>query len=336
MTSVFVGVVMGKMLKFPIFRIHSIAIRNFRSLTGLHTFNFESGINVITGGNSSGKSTVMDAVEIALSPATDHGMFSYWQSKSDVASLIEITFTAKEQFHYLRRVIQDDRTTDIHLYVGNERRNFYRDGEASEYLAELGISYYTELTRKYGIRISWTNFPKVYSNSDVISYKFEDAKLNEEVSKVLKECYTDISSIFSVDDAPYVKFEDGSKIRLEQLSTSEIDFIKSIGTLVSYINDVKSENKPTVLIFDDYERDFPPKLRNVFVKVLDSITRDYNWQILITSRFRMENTNHIKLRQNRMPRMYNLLSSNPPYMSQALKSFNSKFKRNFKPGGGKR
>ena len=151
---------MGKMLKFSIFRIHSIAIRNFRSLTGLHTFNFESGINVITGGNSSGKSTVMDAVEIALSPSTDHGMFSYWQSKSDVASLIEITFTAKEQFHYLRRVIQNDRTTDIHLYVGNEEGIFLQRRRSIRIPRRVRHIYYSELTRKYGIRISWTNFPK--------------------------------------------------------------------------------------------------------------------------------------------------------------------------------
>ena len=44
----------------PIQRIISVACRNYMALDGLHTFNFDKGVNTIIGGNSSGKTSLLE------------------------------------------------------------------------------------------------------------------------------------------------------------------------------------------------------------------------------------------------------------------------------------
>ena len=51
------GMMMVEHETIPIQRIISVACRNFMAFDGLHTFNFDEGVNTIVGGNSSGKSS---------------------------------------------------------------------------------------------------------------------------------------------------------------------------------------------------------------------------------------------------------------------------------------
>ena len=46
----------------PIQKIISVACRNYMAFDGLHTFNFDEGINTIIGSNGSGKSSLVRAV----------------------------------------------------------------------------------------------------------------------------------------------------------------------------------------------------------------------------------------------------------------------------------
>ena len=83
------------MKKMPVDFIHSFAVRNFRKLTGLHTFKFEEGINTITGGNASGKSSFIDAIEFVFNPKNDHKPWHGWElGLEERPTLLEIIFTA--------------------------------------------------------------------------------------------------------------------------------------------------------------------------------------------------------------------------------------------------
>ena len=60
----------------PIQRIISVACRNYMALDGLHTFNFNKGVNTIIGGNSSGKTSLVRVIAQALSDRTTHPWLS--------------------------------------------------------------------------------------------------------------------------------------------------------------------------------------------------------------------------------------------------------------------
>ena len=51
----------------PVQRIISLACRDFMAFDGLHTFEFDEGVNTIVGGNSSGKTSLITIISQALS-----------------------------------------------------------------------------------------------------------------------------------------------------------------------------------------------------------------------------------------------------------------------------
>ena len=103
----------------PIQRIISVACRNYMALDGLHTFNFDRGVNTIIGGNSSGKTSLVRVISQAISERKTHPWGGNWHpTYSTEECLIEMKFIAGDKEHYLRRVMLGDVTPDIHLYVG--------------------------------------------------------------------------------------------------------------------------------------------------------------------------------------------------------------------------
>ena len=79
--------------KIPVTKIISIACRDFMAFSGVHTFEFDSGINSIIGGNASGKSSLISMITQTLSPETSKRWNKQWypNNNSD-QSLLEIKF----------------------------------------------------------------------------------------------------------------------------------------------------------------------------------------------------------------------------------------------------
>ena len=69
---------MAKIERFPVTRIHSLAVRNFRSINELQTYEFSDGLNSISGGNVDGKSAILNAIRTVLNPHVKHRCSSFW------------------------------------------------------------------------------------------------------------------------------------------------------------------------------------------------------------------------------------------------------------------
>ena len=93
---------------------------------GLHTFEFDEGVNTIVGGNSSGKTSLITIISQALSRTFSLTWGGRWYNRSDIGeSLIEMKFIAGDQEHYLRRVLQGEALQLTYIFMsGLEKPNF--------------------------------------------------------------------------------------------------------------------------------------------------------------------------------------------------------------------
>ena len=304
------------MKKMPVEFIHSFAVRNFRTLTGLHTFRFEKGINTITGGNASTKSSFIDAIEFVFNPSNEHKWWPAWEFGSEPRpTLLEITFTAGSKFHYLRRVANGRQTTDLHLYIGEKNQEFYRDGEAAHYLEQIIPPNLSKTTNISNTRFTWINATQRYADADKRTISDNLQKIDAKINTLLNDTKCDMNEIFSINGISYVKFSDGSEVDFERLSTKEKVFIDRIYNILKTVELQDPKNDSSVLIFDDFERTIGRKFRTIFANLLNQITVDNQFQIILISRYRLENTNLLRVSYNRIPSVYKSINSTSGVMS---------------------
>lgn len=127
--------------------ISKVNIENFKIFKGKFTLNLEGGVNIIVGDNEAGKSTIIEAIHLALS-----GLFCGKYLKND---LIQYIFNNESVTDYLSSL-----TTGTALPPPNILIEVFMSGE-DEGLAELkgdnnsgkddaaGISYKIEFDSKY-------------------------------------------------------------------------------------------------------------------------------------------------------------------------------------------
>jgi len=323
------------MKKMPVEFIHSFAVRNFRKLTGLHTFRFEEGINTITGGNASGKSSFIDAIEFVFNPKNDHKWWHGWElGLEERPTLLEITFTAGGKYHYLRRVVDGGTTTDLHLYVGKKNPEFFRDGDASEYLNQIVSPTHSNVTKIFKTRFTWINATQQYDHfvPRIVSDKTEE--IDNRINSLLKDADCDLKEIFTKDGKSYAKFVDDSIIDFEKLSIKEKVLIDSMSNLLSAIIELGENNDSKVLIFDDLERIIGRKFKTLFIDLLQQISNEHSCQIILTSRYHVDKTNRLKLSTDRISRMYNMINANPPYYTRMYNKVFKNLKKFSKKHGG--
>lgn len=127
--------------------ISKIRIENFKIYKGVFKLNLSSGINIIVGDNEAGKSTILEAIHLALS-----GMFNGKYLKND---LIQYVFNNEVVSEYLSSL---DTTTAIappriliEVYMdgdAEEIASLKGDGN-SEKIDAAGISFNIEFDNKY-------------------------------------------------------------------------------------------------------------------------------------------------------------------------------------------
>jgi len=321
---------MAEIERFPVTRIHSLAVRNFRSINELQTYEFTDGLNTISGGNMDGKSAILNAIKIVLDPEIKHRCSSFWGfGFMGQTSLIEITFTANQKLHYLRRVISNDNTTDIHLYVGEKYSHFYRDGEASEYLMQIIPPSNSILNTPWQVRFGF-----IRSSDSMIdderNYKFDQEEL-EFVNNLLDLVDTDVKKLYNKKLNTYCVFRDGSETKFQHLSSSEQLFFTLIGNISHNISRV-GENKTKVVLIDDFDRALGKELKHYTCEILRVIARLHDLQIIVTSRHRIADSNNVRIPSKRIPSVYNSVVSNPPFSIKSFSNYMKKYASRRKKG----
>ena len=287
----------------PVQRIISLACRDFMAFDGLHTFEFDEGVNTIVGGNSSGKTSLITIISQALSRTFSLTWGGRWYNRSDIGeSLIEMKFIAGDQEHYLRRVLQGSTTTDIHLYVGTgENQTFYRDGGAMMYLRKLKpISTINEFDNSRKDFYLWTSGKTVR-----ISPNFSRSKnVINGINRFLPLAHIDIVKVKLIDDDVMAQYRNGDMFHLSTLTGGDLKTIFVIAKLYNLLNGIEKETASKVILVDELEIGLDKGKINRLYDVIKSIADDFDCQFMITTRFVNGRMNPIRVNKKTIPRCY--------------------------------
>ena len=287
----------------PIQRIISVACRNYMAFDGLHTFNFDKGVNTIVGGNSSGKTSLVRVISQALSERTTHPWGGNWHpTYSTEECLIEMRFLAGDKEHYLRRVMLGDLTTDIHLYVGKgDEREFYRDGGAIEYFKKL-----KPITTIDGFENSrkdfyfWTSGGTVNVNPLFSKSKDHIALIN----KFLPMAKSGVSQLQVVGNDIMALQRNGELRHLSMLSGGDGKIIFVIAKIVNLMHRIDNKTLSKVILIDEIDLGLDKAKLDGLYGVVEELANEYDCQFMITSRFVNGRLNPIKANRAKIPRCY--------------------------------
>jgi energy-coupling factor transporter ATP-binding protein EcfA2 len=297
------GMMMVENDTIPIQRIISVACRNYMAFDGLHTFNFDKGVNTIIGGNSSGKTSLVRVVAQALSESTSNPWGGKWHpTYSTEECLIEMRFIADDKEHYLRRVMLGDVTTDIHLYVGKgEERDFYRDGGAIEYFRKL-----KPITTIDGFESSrkdfyfWTSGGTVNVNPLFSKSKGHIALIN----RFLPMAKSGVRQLQVVGNDVMALQRNGELRHLSMLSGGDGKIIFVIAKIVNLMQDIENNTLSNVILIDEIDIGLDKAKLDGLYGVIEELANDYDCQFMITSRFTSGRPNPIRANSAKIPRCY--------------------------------
>ena len=344
------GMMMVENDTIPIQRIISVACRNYMAFDGLHTFNFDKGVNTIIGGNSSGKSSLVRLMVQAVSGSSlrQHSSNRWDINYNHEESLIEMKFIAGDKEHYIRRLMLGDTTTDLHLYVGNgEEQIFYRDGEVIEYLKKLN-----PITTIDGFENSrkdfyfWTSGKTVNVNPLFAKSKEHIALIN----RFLPLAKGGVSQLKIVGNDVMAVQRNGELRHLSMIAGSDGKIIFVIAKIVNLIQRIANKTLSKVILIDEMEIGLDKSKLDGLYSVIEDVANEYDCQFMITSRFVNGRLNPIRINRRKIPRCYeddtsqnfhqlikNFFNSkagmrtinNPPFSTKSRKKLTFK-KRNFK------
>lgn len=327
-----VGAMKIKRELIPIQKIISVACRDFMAFRGLHNFEFQDGINTIVGGSASGKTSLITVMIQCLSTERSRHWTKVWNPYiSEKPSLLEMRFIADDKMHYIRRVMENDNTTDLHLYIGEgKNRLFYRDGEVIEYLGKLKPVFVVDhLEAQRSDFFYWTRGKTAQINPMFTKSKHLIERLNSHLPLINNS----ISNIEIEGRDVYCRYKDGSKVHLAALSLGNTKLIFVLGKLFNILTRIEEDDLSKVILIDEIEMGFDRSTLKKMNEVFNKLAEDYDCQFMITSRFRNGRRNPIRLNRTRVPKYYNLdlnnsqkrkyIFKNPPFTTKTISSWGS-------------
>ncbi len=288
--------------EIPIQRIISVACRNFMAFDGLHTFEFNEGVNTIVGGNSSGKTTLVNVILQAVSRSISQAWNSRWHGNFSQESLIEIKFIADDKEHYLRRVINGDTTTDLHLYIQNGTEHiFYRDGEVVKYLKQIKpVSTIRGFEKSEDDFYFWTTGSK-----EVVNPLFSKSKdLIALINRFLPITDTKIDKICVIGGNLMAQYRNGEQRHLSDLASGENNIIFAISKICNMLQHLNSKDLSKVIVIDEMDIGLDKSQINGLYDTISEISELLSLQFIITSRFATGRKNCIRLNGAKIPRCY--------------------------------
>jgi len=297
------GVMMIEHDTIPIQKIISVACRNFMAFEGLHTFEFDEGVNTIIGGNGSGKSSLVTIITQALSTDISQRWNGKWYPKYEPKeSLIEMKFIADDQEHYLRRVMLGDTTTDLHLYIGNGvGRIFLRDGEVVEYLSKLkpiyAINGFENSRREFYF---WTS-----GETTTVNPMFAKSKvLIEGINKFLPLAKSNVIQLRLVGNDVMAEYRNGNLIHLSGLAGGDVKIIFVLAKIYNIILRIEADDLSKVILIDEMEVGLDRAKIDGLYEIVKGLASDLDCQFMITSRFVNGRLNPIRVNRVKIPSCY--------------------------------
>ena len=277
----------------PIEKIIGVACKNFLCFSGLHTFHLKDGVNTIIGSNGSGKSSFIKMILEAFSVETSRNIGSSWfPYNREQHSLIEIKFIHDGEEHYLRRVLKGDDTTDLHLYIGNgENRDFLRDGEVISYLKKFPCRNMVSYMSKIG------QFD-IGSYQRALDFWKGAREENSAVTSVVEKILFDLENGILKKTNGANKFSFIPEIKKHDLfpllGSEDGALLLTICMIMACINE-SNNLRSNVILLDNFERGLSKQSVRKINSFLDAISEQLGCQFIITSHYRKERKNVIKL-----------------------------------------
>jgi len=303
----------------PIQKIISVACRNYMAFDGLHTFNFDEGINTIIGSNGSGKSSLVRVIGQALSDRKSHPWGGNWHPNfSSEECLIEMRFIAGDKEHYLRRVMLGDLTTDLHLYVDEDdgERSFYRDGQVINYFKRL-----KPITTIDGFENSrkdfffWTSGKTTNVNPLFTKSKELIAGINQ----FLPMAKSRVRQLQIVGNDVMAEYRNGEIRHLSTLAGGDGKIIFVIAKIFDIVQRIEHEELSKVVLMDEMEFGLDKDRLDGLYSVIEGLASKLDCQFMITSRFVTRRLNPIRVNRAKIPRCYDV---NPrSSMHQMIKNY---------------
>ena len=259
----------------PISRILSANCRNFSCFRELEIFDFDERLNYIFSESSDSRKAAVDLISNALSPNL------YSSNKIDenkTGSLIEITFVAGEKYCFLRRVIVQGSTTDLHLYVEEDNETkFYRDGEVIGFLASLiPIKIIKSRYSEGGKLWKFFNYDETESSSPPI-------ELLKLLQGILRKNYNSETKKQIVIGDGYLDIlyggSTGSVMEFDLQNSKLWWYISEIGKLICDLDE--SPNK--VIIIEELDAGVNKETYEVLVEIIEKISTTYGIQFIMTT-----------------------------------------------------
>jgi energy-coupling factor transporter ATP-binding protein EcfA2 len=320
--------------EIAITKIISAACRNFMHFKGVHTMEFEDGINTIVGGNASGKSSMLWMINKAISSERS----SFWNrgvwrnNDHNRQTMLELRFIAGGREHHLRRVIQSgDHTTDVHLYIGEGNdAEFLRDGEALKYL-----SLVKQVHSFDGITASADDyFMKTTHNGLHYVPNFRGKyELLQDVNKALNLTEVGVTQLLKSGEIVMAETRDGRLVALEDLSVPAIRIVFFLAKILAKINEIDRDDLSRVILIDDFEIGLDSSAVSGLFEAMSEISTRYNCQMIVTSRILRGRINPIRLNIGKIPGYYLTHNRTNNHINRALfkKYINQKVNWNWKP-----
>ena len=304
----------------PVQRIISVACRNFMAFDGLHTFEFNEKVNTIVGGNSSGKSLLINIISRVLSKNFFNSKLYNINEMQE--ALIEIKFIANDEEHYLRRVLLGDTTTDLHLYVGNDGKQvFYRDGEVIEYLRKL-----KPISAIDGFEVSrndfffWTNGENVNMNPTFCKSK----DVIQGINQFLPIAHSEVVELHLKENEVMAQYRNGELRYLSTLASSDGKIIFIIAKIYNILKKISNDNSSKVILADELDIGLDVSKIKGLYDVIKSIADKLDCQFIITTRFVNGRMNPIRINKSIIPRCY--IENKATNLHQLIKNYSASFK----------
>lgn len=117
--------------------IEKINIENFKCFKGKFTLDFSDGVNIIVGNNEAGKSTILEAIHLALT-----GLLNGRYLRNELSQYL---FNNVVTLEYLRRVNEGGNATPPHIllevfFKGSDLPKLEGNGNSDKVKAQ-GVSF---------------------------------------------------------------------------------------------------------------------------------------------------------------------------------------------------
>lgn len=179
--------------------IHSIILTDYRAFAGSHRFEFEPGVNVISGANGSGKSSLVQSVFDGTSRAEcEEGSQRVVEGTDSPPSLVEIEFSCDDDRFLLRKVTGDGNTT-THSLVKIEEENVILHGSnalrcASGLLQPIRFAPFWSRIRRTEPRPTPIGRIEMMAQEWLIERWLEELELFNRVGNVIVDGFGEIES----------------------------------------------------------------------------------------------------------------------------------------------